>query len=128
MNWITAFRYCGGWLNENQIQLVRDHLDELGYETELDRDWIGTLRRGSEIVWRYGGSDRSSALGVISALRDNDVGSLNTRFGAFNINHLHDDLEETDEEETLLIIDEMTYATPNVGAATVLPLPGGTKK
>jgi len=35
---------------------------------------------------------------------------------------------EDDEEETLLIIDEMTYATPNVGAATVLPLPGGNNK
>jgi hypothetical protein len=35
---------------------------------------------------------------------------------------------EDEEEETIFVTDEVTYATPNVGAATVLPLPGGTKK
>ena len=116
MNWVHAIRFGGGNLTGEQVQLVRNRLDELGYETELDIHWIGRLGRGSSTIWRFDTShpDLSGVERFISALAPEDVRALNAVFGEYSLDHL----SSSDYE-----VIEDVLATPYVGAATILPLP-----
>jgi hypothetical protein len=120
MNWITAFRMFGGDLDTEDIQRVRDRLDDLGYETDIDAYWISHLRRGSTLVWSFerDGGDRRSAMRLIDAMHVSDVLNLNATFGAYSISHLHDDHYHIPS----------SAITPSLGAATILPLPKGISK
>ena len=122
MNWIHAVRMCGGSMYESEIQMVRDKLDELGYETELDRLWIGTLRRGSNVIWQVDSrvTDGVNAARFLDALAPSHFQILNDTFGPCSIDHLEFPSEYDDGED---LPNWIAKAKPIVGAATKLPLP-----
>jgi hypothetical protein len=125
MNWLHAFRMGGGQLREDQVDVVRAAMATYGYRTEVDMWFIEKVYRGNQEIYvrRLFGGDanmREVHEDILARLPADLISLLNGRFGNARPHSWDDD------EAIEVFIDEMDQsikATPNVGAATVLPLP-----
>lgn len=124
MNWLHAFRMGGGQMTEDQVNVVRTVMATHGYRTITEQWWINEVHRNEEVIYvrrRYGGDANTEDIhnDVLASLPGELISVLDSSFGEARAHGVDD------EEQFEVIIDEWQgiRATPNVGAATVLPLP-----
>lgn len=126
MNWLHAFRMGGGSLGEEEVNAVRAVMAINGYRTVTEMWFINEVHRISdgERVWvrqLFGGDATMEDIhnDILCRLPGDLISALDSRFGTAQA-HTWDDAENFQ-----IVVDEWQddRCTPNVGAATVLPLP-----
>lgn len=118
MNWLHAFRFGGGDMPFTEVNEIIAFIRTHGYEVVRELRWINEVRRidGDECVYvRHNASGEfNHQAHIIHELPEDLVIALNDRFG----NAYIDIWFAEEEPETKAV-----FIKPNVGAATILPLP-----
>lgn len=111
MNWLHAFRMAGGDLSIHRIDEVIEFIENAGYAVVRDIHWIEEIISdvtGRQVYARRQESIESIHAHILECLPTNLVIALNANFGRC--------IGDSYEPDPIFI-------KPNVGAATILPLP-----